>query len=445
MARFLHVADIHLGIKRYNLPDRTTDFFRAWQDVIERYAIEQRVDFVLIAGDLFDQRKVEPQAANHAMLMFRRLEAKNIPVLAIEGNHDQREAVSKFSWLRSFSQWRYLKLLEPEWTEDGNLEMRPWNEEQARGSYIDIADVRIFGSTWYGTTVGETIPRLASALAANRRPGAANILMLHSDVEGQLGRPIQSPLGLAKLSELKTSVDYLALGHTHKRFEIGGWAFNPGSLEACNVDEAFTTRGAYLVEIGAGQVKADFLEAGRDFCQRPFKRIEVELAGDQEPESARSSIDQAVEDACCGISELPEDKKPIIEVILRGQLGFRNSELKLEKLKEAALKRFQPLGLIVTNKTVPRQLAVAVDLAHDASSVDRELRVIHDLARMDPRLAPRAAEVAALVLEMKRLALEKEPPEKIFRLLEDRLFCEVANLPAAPIPQQPLLFAEVSD
>ncbi|MGH9763883.1 MAG: DNA repair exonuclease, partial [Blastocatellia bacterium] len=156
MARFLHIADIHLGIRRYNLPDRTTDFFRAWQDVIDRYAIEERVDFVLIAGDLFDQRKVEPQAANHAMLMLRKLEANNIPVLAIEGNHDQREAVSKFSWLRSFSQWRYLKLLEPEWTEDGNIEMRPWDDEQARGSYIDIGDVRVFGSTWYGTTVGET-------------------------------------------------------------------------------------------------------------------------------------------------------------------------------------------------------------------------------------------------------------------------------------------------
>ena len=30
MTRFLHIADIHLGIKRYNLPDRTGDFFRAF-------------------------------------------------------------------------------------------------------------------------------------------------------------------------------------------------------------------------------------------------------------------------------------------------------------------------------------------------------------------------------------------------------------------------------
>ena len=59
MARFLHIADVHLGIKRYNLPDRTGDFFRAWREVLERYAIGRRVDFVLVAGDLFDRRAAD--------------------------------------------------------------------------------------------------------------------------------------------------------------------------------------------------------------------------------------------------------------------------------------------------------------------------------------------------------------------------------------------------
>src|SRR5579862_5744462 len=136
MAKFLHIADIHLGIKRYNLPDRTMDFFRAWKEVLERYAIGRRVDFVVIAGDLFDQRRVEPQAANHAMIMLRRLEQEGIPVVAIEGNHDASEAMSRFSWLRSFSQWRYVKLLEPNWgAREGQLKLDPWNEATGRGSY----------------------------------------------------------------------------------------------------------------------------------------------------------------------------------------------------------------------------------------------------------------------------------------------------------------------
>ncbi len=51
------------------------------------------------------------------------------------------------------------------------------------------------------------------------------------------------------MNELKSLVDYLALGHTHKRFEIDGWAFNPGSLEACSIDEYREERGLYLVEV----------------------------------------------------------------------------------------------------------------------------------------------------------------------------------------------------
>jgi DNA repair exonuclease SbcCD nuclease subunit len=49
--KFLHLADIHLGCRRYNLEERTKDFFRAWYDVITNHAIANGVDFVLIVGE----------------------------------------------------------------------------------------------------------------------------------------------------------------------------------------------------------------------------------------------------------------------------------------------------------------------------------------------------------------------------------------------------------
>lgn len=55
MTKFLHTADVHLGIKRYRVEKRSRDFYRAWREVIERYALGESVDFVLVAGDLFDQ------------------------------------------------------------------------------------------------------------------------------------------------------------------------------------------------------------------------------------------------------------------------------------------------------------------------------------------------------------------------------------------------------
>ena len=159
--KFLHLADIHLGCRRYNLEERTKDFFRAWYDVIEQHAIPNRVDFLLIAGDFFDRRNIDPQAMNHAIAGLERLKEAGIPVVAIEGNHDQRDAVSEHSWMRSLSEWGYVKLLEPTRDAEGHLTLVPWNEEERTGSYIDIADARIFGSHWYGASATAAIPLLA--------------------------------------------------------------------------------------------------------------------------------------------------------------------------------------------------------------------------------------------------------------------------------------------
>ncbi|HEY9233245.1 MAG TPA: exonuclease SbcCD subunit D, partial [Blastocatellia bacterium] len=289
MTRFLHIADIHLGIKRYNLPDRTGDFFRAWCDVIERYALGRRVDFVLIAGDFFDRRNVDPQAANHAMYMLRQLNEARIPTIVIEGNHDQHESTTRFSWLRSFSQWRYIKLLEPVWRDSG-AHMQAWDEDEASGSYIDIGGARVFGSNWYGSTVGAALPLLGEAARQSRRPNATNIMLLHSDVEGQLNRPVQHAVSISKLVTMRDAVDYLALGHTHKHFEIDGWAFNPGSLEACSVEDADVERGALLVEADGPEITTEFLHAGKDYFQRPFKRIEHRISGSEEPDVVRAEI-----------------------------------------------------------------------------------------------------------------------------------------------------------
>src|SRR5581483_8323045 len=120
--------------------------------------------------------------------------------------------------------------------------------------------------------------------------------------------------------------------------------------------------------------------------------------------------------------EVEDEQKPIIELSLRGSLAFKNSLLQLNKLKEQAIEELRPLGLIINNKTIPKQLAVAMDLTRDAPRGERELRVIEDLIKPDPRFANRAAEIAALVTEAKRLVLENEPAERILALIEDKLF-----------------------
>ncbi|PYS76376.1 MAG: DNA repair exonuclease [Acidobacteria bacterium] len=405
MIKFLHLSDVHLGCRRYNLEERTKDFFRSWHDVIVKHALPNGVDFVLIAGDFFDRRNIDPQTMNHALAGLQLLKDARIPVVAIEGNHDRHEAVTDYSWMRSFSQAGFLVLLEPARLEEGDAsalpwEMVPWDEESRAGSYIDIKGARVFGSHWYGTSAN------------------AAILLLHTDVEGQLNRPIPA-LSVEKLKELRPLVDYVALGHTHKRFELDGWAFNPGSLEACSIDEYREERGLYLVEVGDDrQIKATFVN---DYVQRPFQRLTFDVSGAEDPEAVHARVIETVRREARAHDPESDDPAPIIEISLRGHLGFKNSLLNLRRMREEALAETGALHVMLKNQSVPVEYAVAAGLDADTSRAHRERRIIADLIARDARYRDRAEEMAELVLDAKAYALSDKDPAEILELIEQKL------------------------
>jgi DNA repair protein SbcD/Mre11 len=373
--KFLHIADVHLGCRRYNLEERTKDFFRAWRDVVYEHAIPNRVDFVLICGDFFDRRNVDPQAMNHAMVGLKALKEEGIPVIAIEGNHDQRDAITTFSWMRSLSQWEYLVLLEPASDEEHPILMKPWDRDERAGSFIDVGEARIFGSHWYGASANTAIPLLADAMREARAEGRFNILMLHTDVEGQLKRPIPA-LTIAKLNELKSLTNYVALGHTHKRFDIDNWAFNPGSLEPTSIDEYREERGLYLVEVdGEHRIRAEHIS---DYTQRPFQRLSYDVSGAADPEAVHSGLMEMVEREARKHDASVEEPAPIIEVTLRGQLGFKNSLLEVRRLREEIEGKTGALHVMMRNQSVPVEYAVAAGMDAQAPRQERERRILED-------------------------------------------------------------------
>ena len=423
MIKFLHMSDVHLGCRRYNLDERTKDFFRSWYDVIVNHALPNEVDFVLIAGDFFDRRQIDPQTMNHALAGLQILKDAGVPVVAIEGNHDRRDAVSDYSWMRSFSQAGFLILLEPARvaeTAEGSppWEMVAWDEETHAGSYVDIKGARIFGTHWYGTSANAAVPMLAESLRRARGEGLFQILLLHTDVEGQLNRPIPA-LSVEKLKELRPLVDYVALGHTHKRFELDNWAFNPGSLEACSIDEYREERGAFLVEVGDDLgVNAKFID---DYVQRPFQRLVYDVSGAEEPDAVHAGVVEAVRREARAHDPESDEPAPIIEISLRGHLGFKNSLLDLRKMREETLKETGALHVMVKNQSVPVEYAVAAGLDENTTRAHRERRIIADLIARDIRFRDRASEMAELVLEAKRRALGDETPESIVELIEQKI------------------------
>ena len=300
--KFLHISDIHLGLNQYQLDERTKDFGKAWAEVLIKHAINNRVDFVLIAGDFFDRRTPPPQAFDQAYSGLAALHNAGIPAIAIEGNHDE--------------------------TQDNESQYyNPWSDEDNEGGFFDVAGARIFGSRWYRHSLNAMIQPIIKGIEANSKPELFNILMLHTDVEGyEMARHGHiAALSVANLNSLKACTDYVALGHTHKRIEIDNWAFNPGSLEACKVDEFKEERGAYLVEVDREKnVKAVFL---RDYHQRPFARIFFNVDGLHEGKQVTDGVLATVAGEVTAHTASADSPAPIVEITLKGHLCFPNNLL----------------------------------------------------------------------------------------------------------------------
>jgi exonuclease SbcD len=406
--KFLHIADVHLGCTRYQLPESPRDFYEAWIDVLSLYGVEEKVDFVIMCGDFFHKKAVPPETMNYAVEGLTMMREAGIPVVAIEGNHDQRHTDNEFSWLRSLSAWGLLKLLEPTRLEDGGLTYGPWDEPRKKGGYIDIGRARIFGSDWYGASGNWAIPMLTRAIAENRREDAFHILMLHTDVEGHQVHPIPA-LSIDSLNELKKAVEYVGLGHTHKHYEIDNWAFNPGSIEVTNISEFRETRGAFIVEVANDNtVKSRHVD---EYHHRPFQQLRFDVDGYSDAKAiTRDVLAQVERDAHSAEAGKPA---PIIELALRGHLGFPNSLLETNKLRDEIRSMTAALHVRIKNHTVPLDYIEAPTELDDPGRERLERRVIDDLVLRDERYKTHSQDISDAIIGSKRMALSDEPAEKI--------------------------------
>ena len=405
--KFLHIADVHLGCTRYQLAESPRDFFDAWIDVLDRYGIGENVDFVIMAGDFFHKRSVPPETMNYAVEGLTMMRDAGIPVIAIEGNHDQKHTDSEFSWLRSLSSWGLVKLLEPI-AESGKMCYGPWDEQTKKGGYIDIGRARIFGSDWYGASGNWAIPMLTEAIKHNRRDGAFHILMLHTDVEGHQMHPIPA-LSLDALKELKQAVEYVGLGHTHKHYEIDNWAFNPGSIEITNISEFRETRGAFVVEVDSeNKIAARHIT---DYHYRPFQQLAFDVThADEANQVTTGVLNEIVTKARVAEAGKPQ---PIIEIALRGQLGFPNSLLEMQKIRDETKSITGALHVRIKNHTVPADYLETFESEDEAGRERLERRVIEDLIFRDNRYKSRQADISDAVIGAKRMALGDDEPRKI--------------------------------
>jgi DNA repair protein SbcD/Mre11 len=195
---FLHAADIHLdsplkGLQRYeNAPvERIRGATRRAFTRLIDLAIDKRVDFVLLAGDLYDGDWRDYNTGLFLVRQLGRLREQKIRVFVIAGNHDADNKMTRV--LRLPDNVRLLAHDRPETVR-----------------LLDL-DVAIHGQSFAKAAVTEN-------LAAAYPPpvnGYTNIGLLHTGMGGTEGHERYAPCTLEELR--LRGYDYWALGHIHTR------------------------------------------------------------------------------------------------------------------------------------------------------------------------------------------------------------------------------------
>jgi exonuclease SbcD len=423
--RFIHAADIHLGYEQYNLTKRANDFARAFVDMVA-HAVDHKVSFVLLAGDLFHRSSADAWMLKQATAGLQMLRDAGIPVIAVEGNHDAQHARKQLSWMEFLCDQELLILLNVQTAENGYKALVPWDPKERRGSWIDVAGVRVYGIKYYGAMMGRVLEQVGGDIEAG--PGGYTVLMLHAGMQGQVPH-MHGGLTFGQVAPLHPPVDYLALGHVHKRLNgDDGWIFNPGSTEINSMEEIEWAHGFFDVQVDTERpVMTQVTEVATPNL-RAFHRISVTADDAASLEDFIAATEARIASAR-GISE-----GAVIELQLGGVAQFRRQEVPVERLRGAVEMRFSPLVVRVLNQIVPPGL-VSVRHGERMQRRDLEQDIVQKLVYQNGAYRDRAAGWTPVILDVKNMAAEKQEPAAIVEYIEKRQ-AEMRDEPVSAVDEE---------
>lgn len=276
--KFIHISDVHLGAKpdrgRTWSDTRTEEIDQSFLDIV-RLCERDKIDLLLIAGDLFDAIPTERQLKTLDMRLRRLTVTKTV---IIAGSSD---------YIAEGSPWEGFEF-------DSDTVVLP--KDRATNAYLKDLNVCITGFS-YGK------PEYSERLLERMKPGKADA---YNIMLGYGGDRTHMPFSKEKLARL--GFDYIALGHIHKPQHIlkNKMAFS-GCLEPVNYHD--TGRRGYIL----GEVDE---ERNTTITWIPFnKRSYVNMALDVNTGNTNEDIAAVVEEQ---INHLGSNN--IYRILLRGRI-----------------------------------------------------------------------------------------------------------------------------
>lgn len=275
--RFVHAADIHLDSPLRSLALRHSDLAelignatrRAFVRVID-VCLDEQVDALLIAGDLYDGDQTSMKTARFLAEQLRRLDQVGTRVFIIRGNHDALSKITK-------------ELVLPESVKIFGGRAEAINIDRAPGHIPVIV---------HGLSFAQ--PHAPESLLGRFRPvveGAINIGMLHTSLGGASGHDLYAPCSVADLQA--TGFHYWALGHVHRRLAVEGACsiVMPGMPQGRDINEA-GPKSVTIVSI-ADDRSIHLEEHVTSVAQ--FERISIDASGLEDWRDLVSGVAQALE------------------------------------------------------------------------------------------------------------------------------------------------------
>ena len=281
--RFLHTADWHLG-RIFHQAQLAEDQAHVL-DQIEALAISEKVDAILVAGDLYDRAVPPLEAVTLLDRTWKRLvHDAGIPVVAITGNHDSAVRMNFASALLAKSGLHLVSQLEaatkPITIKGVDIFALPYSEPIEVRLWSGRDEVRD-----HATALKVCLERMRPNFTSRPR-----VLVAHAFVAGKSPRESERPLSVGGAGEVPAELfgdfDYVALGHLHAPQVVSGKCLYAGSPLKYSFSEAADEKSVLIVDMpesGAPAVRLAMLKPKRNVRDIEGKLDEVLARGREDP------------------------------------------------------------------------------------------------------------------------------------------------------------------
>ncbi len=237
--KILHCADIHIGAAESFLgtraESRQAETLITFENII-KIAKDNNIDILLIAGDLFNSNNAQKVFINRVFECFASI--SDIKVVVACGNHDPYNADSPFKTHKLDN----LYVLD------------------TKDSFVEFADL---GTRVYGKSFKEIYTKGEAEFSIKPNDDFINLMCIHGELRADLGSDYNSITnGFIESS----GMDYIALGHVHKRSDIEKLGNTYFAYCGCPEGQGFDElgeKGVYLGEISKGGCNLQFVPVAK--------------------------------------------------------------------------------------------------------------------------------------------------------------------------------------